>query len=388
MEKSNPKRKKKGEKILQSGKNTLYFRGEFVNARRFAVRENHAECAVARDNDILFMREALNEAGLSAGFTSPNPAVGAVIVRDGVVIGRGRHKRCGGPHAEIEALMSLRDESEAAGAELYVTLEPCSTTGRTPPCCDAILRSGIRRVAIGCVDPNPKHAGRGIELLRNAGVEVVSGVLEDDCRALYEPFFKWITTGRPFVLLKMAETLDGRIAAANGDSKWVTSETARNRVAYLRRLSDAVLAGAETFRLDAPRFTARTPDGIVLKTPRRIVATHHPELVAGAGDGWETVALDSASDWDGFLARLGRENVTMLLIEGGGELAASALRARAIDKIEFHVAPKLLGGRGSRPVLGGPDPDALSEAVSLERMKITPLGCDWQVEAYPAYPEI
>ena len=343
---------------------------------------------MASANDILFMREALNEAGLSAGFTSPNPAVGAVIVRDGVVIGRGRHKRCGGPHAEIEALMSLRDESEAAGAELYVTLEPCSTTGRTPPCCDAILRSRIRRVVIGCVDPNPKHAGRGIELLRNAGVEVVSGVLEDDCRALYEPFFQWITTGRPFVLLKMAETLDGRIATANGDSKWVTSETARERVAYLRRLSDAVLAGAETFRLDSPRFTARTPDGTVLKTPRRIVATHHPELAAGAGDGWETVVLDTASDWDAFLARLGRENVTMLLIEGGGELAASALRARAIDKIEFHVAPKLLGGRGSRPVLGGPDPVALSEAVSLERMKITPLGCDWQVEAYPAYPEI
>ena len=334
------------------------------------------------------MREALNEAELSAGFTSPNPAVGAVIVRDGVVIGRGRHTRCGGPHAEIEAFMSLRDESEAAGAELYVTLEPCSTTGRTPPCCDAILRHHIRRVVIGCVDPNPKHAGRGIELLRDAGVDVVSGVLEDDCRALYEPFFQWITTGRPFVLLKMAETLDGRIATANGDSKWVTSETARNRVAYLRRLSDAVLAGAETFRLDSPRFTARTPDGTVLKTPRRIVATHHPELIAGAGDGWETVALGTSADWDAFLDRLGRENVTMLLIEGGGELAASALRARAVDKIEFHVAPKLLGGRGSRPVLGGPDPDALSEAVSLERMKITPLGCDWQVEAYPAYPEI
>ena len=202
------------------------------------------------------------------------------------------------------------------------------------------------------------------------------------------PCLSVLSTKRPFVLLKMAETLDGRIATANGDSKWVTSETARNRVAYLRRLSDAVLAGAETFRLDSPRFTARTPDGTVLKTPRRIVATHHPELIAGAGDGWETVALGTSADWDAFLDRLGRENVTMLLIEGGGELAASALRARAVDKIEFHVAPKLLGGRGSRPVLGGPDPDALSEAVSLERMKITPLGCDWQVEAYPAYPEI
>ena len=191
------------------------------------------------------MREALNEARLSAGFTSPNPAVGAVIVRDGVVIGRGRHKCCGGPPAEIEALMSLRDESEAAGTELYVTLEPCSTTGRTPPCCDAILRSRIRRVVIGCVDPNPKHAGRGIELLRQTGVEVVSGVLEDDCRALYEPFFKWITTGRPFVLLKMAETLDGRIATANGNSKWVTSETARDRVAYLRRLLPKLIVYTE-----------------------------------------------------------------------------------------------------------------------------------------------
>ena len=346
------------------------------------------ESSVERDSDMKFMREALAEAGLSAGYTSPNPAVGAVIVRDGVVIGRGRHKRCGGPHAEIEAFRSLPDESEAKGAELYVTLEPCSTTGRTPPCCDAILKHGVRRVVVGCVDPNPKHAGRGIELLRNAGVEVVTGVLEDECRSLYEPFFRWITTGRPFVLLKMAETLDGRIATANGDSKWVTSETARERVAYLRRLSDAVLTGAETFRLYSPRFTARTPDGTVLKTPRRIVATHRPELVAGAGDGWETVALDTAADWTAFLERLGRENVTMLLIEGGGELAASALRARAVDKIEFHVAPKLLGGRGSRPVLGGPDPVSLSEAVTLERMKIAPLGRDWQVTAYPAYPEV
>ena len=340
-----------------------------------------------RDNDQQFMREALNEAELSAGYTSPNPAVGAVIVRDGVVIGRGRHKHCGGPHAEIEALRSLPDESATAGADLYVTLEPCSTTGRTPPCCDAILRSGIRRVTIGCVDPNPKHAGRGVELLREAGVDVTVGVLEDACRALYEPFFKWITTGRPFVLLKMAETLDGRIAAANGDSKWITSETARERVSYLRRLSDAVLTGAETFRLDSPRFTARTPDGTVLKTPRRFVATHRPELLSGAGDGWESVVLDTAADWTAFLERLGRENATMLLIEGGGELAASAIRARAVDKIEFHVAPKLLGGRGSRPVLGGPDPASLSESVPLEHMKIAPLGPDWQVEAYPAYPE-
>ena len=215
---------------------------------------------VENGNDRTFMREALHEAELSAGDTSPNPAVGAVIVRDGRIIGRGRHKRCGGPHAEIEAFLSLPEESDAAGADLYVTLEPCSTTGRTPPCCDAIVRNKIRRVIVGCLDPNPKHAGRGIEILRAAGIEVETGVLEEECRVHHEAFFKWITTGRPFVLLKMAETLDGKIAAANGDSKWVTSETARDRVAYLRRLSDAVLAGAETFRMDSPgsRLVRRT----------------------------------------------------------------------------------------------------------------------------------
>ena len=333
------------------------------------------------------MREALREADLGAGYTSPNPAVGAVIVRDGRIIGRGHHKRCGGPHGEIEAFMSLPAESDAAGADLYVTLEPCSSTGRTPPCCDAIVRHGIRRVVIGCLDPNPKHAGRGVDILRAAGIGVETGVLEEECRVHHEAFFKWITAGRPFVLLKMAETLDGKIAAANGDSKWVTSATARERVAYLRLLSDAVLAGAETFRNDSPRFTARTPDGTVLKTPRRIIATHHPEILDGAGDSWESAVLDTPEDWRVFLAGLGRENVTMLLIEGGGELAASAIRARPVDKIEFHVAPKLLGGRGSRPVLGGPDPSSLAEAVSLDRLRVSPLGSDLRIEAYPLYPE-
>ena len=338
-------------------------------------------------SDTSFMREALREAELGAGYTSPNPAVGAVLVRDGRIIGRGHHKRCGGPHAEIEAFMSLPQESDAAGSDMYVTLEPCSTTGRTPPCCDAIIRNHVRRVVIGCLDPNPKHAGRGAELLRAAGIEVETGVLEEECRVHHEAFFKWITTGRPFVLLKMAETLDGKIATAGGDSKWVTSETARERVAYLRRLSDAVLAGAQTFRTDSPRFTARTPDGSVLKTPRRIIATHHPEILSGAGEGWESVVLDTPDDWRAFLARLGGENVTMLLIEGGGELAASAMRARAVDKIEFHVAPKLLGGRNSRPVLGGPDPAALSEAVALDRLRVSHMGCDLRIEAYPLYHE-
>ena len=151
-------------------------------------------------------------------------------------------------------------------------------------------------------------------------------MLEEECRVHHEAFFKWITAGRPFVLLKMAETLDGKIAAANGDSKWVTSETARERVAYLRRLSDAVLAGAETFRADSPRFTARTPDGTVLKTPRRFIATHHPELLSGAGEGWESVVLDTPDDWRDFLARLGRENVTMLPSRAGRPRSGIAVR--------------------------------------------------------------
>lgn len=331
--------------------------------------------------DIKWMRRALRLAKRGMGSVSPNPMVGAVIVRDGVLLGEGWHERPGCPHAEINALASLRSPELTRGATIYVTLEPCCTFGRTPPCCDAILSAGFARVVAGCVDPNPGHAGRGLEYLRAAGLDVTSGVCREACEALNEPFFKWIRTKRPFVLLKMAETLDGRIATASGSSRWITGPEARKHVMELRLRADAVLAGANTWRLDSPSFTARTPEGTVLKTPRRFIASRKPLALP---DGWETVKLDSPADWDAFLVRLGAEEVTFLLLEGGGELAASALRAGAVDKVELHIAPKILGGRGSRPSIGGADPESIDEALELTNVRVRHAGRDLVVTGYPA----
>lgn len=329
------------------------------------------------------MRKALALARKGRGTTSPNPMVGAVIVKNGCLLGSGWHERAGKPHAEIRAFQSLKDPEEARGATLYVTLEPCSTTGRTPPCCEAIVRHGIRRVVAGCADPNPKHAGRGFELLRRHGIEVVQGVCEKACRELNEPFFHWIVTGRPFVLLKLAETLDGRIATASGSSRWITGPAARRHVMELRLLADAVMTGARTFRTDAPSLTARKEDGTVLKTPRRIVLTRDPAKL-DLPAGWEAAALPSQDDWKRFLEKLGREQVTFLLLEGGGELAASALHAGAVDKVEFHIAPKILGGRGSRPSVGGEDPDTIDKALLIKDMHYRKLGTDLLLSGVPA----
>ncbi len=328
-------------------------------------------------DDKAIMRRAVKLAQNALGMTSPNPLVGAVITApDGTVIGEGWHKQCGGPHAEIEAIRSLENPEAARGAAIYVTLEPCSTFGRTPPCCDAIIKHGFKRVVIGSIDPNPAHAGRAVEKLRSHGIEVAAGVEEKRCAALNRAFFHWIVTKRPYVLLKMAQTLDGRIATVSGSSKWITGDAAaRKRVRDLRLWCDAIMTGAETFRLDQPSLTARNEDGTILKTPRRIIATHQQI------QGWECVSPDKQEDWDAFLARLGSENVTSLLIEGGGELAASALAAHAVNGLEFHIAPKILGGKHSRPSVGGSDPETVAEAFPLKEMKVRRLGKNLLVTA-------
>ncbi len=334
------------------------------------------------DCDVKWMRLALRLAKKGLGTTSPNPMVGAVIVKNGRLLGQGWHVRAGEGHAEVNALRDA-GRKNLRGATLYVTLEPCSTAGRTPPCTEAILASGITRVVIGCMDPNPKHAGRAVAILRGHGIETAGPLCEAECRKLNEAFFKWITTRRPFVLLKLAETLDGKIAAHNGSSQWITGEAARCHVQRLRQWADAVMAGAETYRIDAPRFTVRDARGNVIKTPRRIIVTHRIDSFGNAPEGWEFVSLDTSRDWDGFLARLGGENVTSILIEGGGELAASALRAGAVDKAEFHIAPKILGGRGSRPSVGGENPDSIADALELERVTVRRLGRDFVISGYP-----
>lgn len=333
--------------------------------------------------DRYFMKRALALAKNALGYTSPNPIVGAVIVKNGRIIGSGWHHKAGAPHAESEAIRSLRSPGMAKNATLYVTLEPCSSFGRTPPCCDAIIQLGFKRVVIGCPDPNPKHAGRGIGLLREYGIEVTCPVEEAACLELNKAFFKWITVNRPYVLLKMAETLDGRIATAGGSSRWITGDdAARKRVRELRLWSDAILAGAETFRLDHPQLTARDDDGNVLKEPVRYVASHHAETIQGT-PGFKTVSLDGKSAWDHFLKGLGQKEILSLLIEGGGEVAASALHAGIVDEVEFHVAPKLLGGRNSRPCVGGDDPQTISEAIPLTRMNVHRLGKNLRINAIP-----
>ena len=245
-----------------------------------------------------FMRAALREAARGLGHTSPNPAVGAVIVRGGRIVARGFHRRAGQPHAEIEALRALKKADLARGATLYVTLEPCSTQGRTPPCVGAILSAGFARVVIGTIDPNPAHAGRGVKLLRAGGVKVTAGVLDEECRALNVGFNKWIVTGLPWVIAKWAMSWDGKIATRSGDSQWISNEASRAIVHSLRGRVDAILVGAETARRDNPLLTAR-PTGRRLAT--RVVLDSIASLRVSATRKMKTDAvmrLTRGEDWN------------------------------------------------------------------------------------------
>ncbi len=335
------------------------------------------------------MRRALALARRAWGQTSPNPMVGAVVVSPaGRVVGEGWHRRAGTPHAEVHALAAAG--RKARGATLYVTLEPCCTHGRTPACTEAILAAGVARVVVGCLDPNPKHAGRGIALLQEHGVDVATGVEKDACLALNEAFFHWITTGRPFVLLKLGMTLDGRIATASGQSQWITCEEARAEGQSLRRWADAILVGGETVRLDNPMLTVRTPRAW-WRQPRKLVWSRRgPEAFPRALRIWADpenppafLRARTRADWLAQLQQLGGQGVTSILAEGGGELAANLLAAGVVDKVELFVAPKILGGRNSRPAVGGADPATLGEALELERMQVRRAGADLRITGYP-----
>ena len=332
-----------------------------------------------KKDDRYWMRKALRLAERGMGTTSPNPMVGAVIVKQGKLLGQGWHVRPGEAHAEVNAIRSLKNPASSKNATIYVTLEPCSSWGRTPPCCEALIRGGFSRVVIGSIDPNPKHAGKAVELLRSHGIEVVSGVEKQACDHLNRAFFKWIQHKKPFVILKMAETLDGKTACVNGCSQWITSDTARKRVQKLRLQSDVVMAGAGTYRQDHPRFTVRKDDGTVIKTPRRIIVSNHPEKLDFPDDSWETVSLPTDRAWQDFLDRLGGENVTCILLEGGGELAASALQADVVDEVEFHIATKILGGRNSKTAVDGVNPLDLQSTYQLKAVEIRKLGCDLMI---------
>lgn len=335
--------------------------------------------------DVVWMRRALSLAKKAWGRTSPNPLVGAVVVKRGKKIGEGFHSQAGLPHAERIAL--LEAGKQARGGTLYVTLEPCCTHGRTPPCTDAVLASGVARVVVGCADPNPRHAARGFEILRQAGIEVECGILEEECRALNEAFFHWIQVRRPLVMLKLATTLDGRIATASGHSQWITGEKARTEVQRLRQWADAIMVGGETVRRDNPSLTVRDPENWPCQ-PQKIVWTRRPPeafpkdlgLWADGGRPPRFVSLQSREQWLAFLEDLGKQHITALLLEGGGHLAAAALRAGIVDRVAWFIAPKILGGCGSRPAVGGPDPLSLDEALPLQDTKVRRLGDDLLVE--------
>ncbi len=298
------------------------------------------------------MRLALREAERGVGYTSPNPAVGAVIVRNGRVLARGFHHAAGQPHAEIEALGALKRPAQARGATIYVTLEPCSTHGRTGPCTEAILRAGLGRVVIGATDPNPRHAGRGVGMLEAGGIEVRAGVLGDECARLNRAFNRWIVTGRPWVIAKAALTLDGRLTRPPGESRWLSGPAARAHAHRQRARVDAILIGAGTLRADNPRLTVRgaaaSGKAGPARQPWRVVLTRSGDLPAGAHlftDEWENRTLVfRQKSLEQVLAELGWRQVTSVLIEGGGQTLGEAFDRELVDEVQFYLTPLLSGG--------------------------------------------
>ena len=382
------------------------------------------------------MRLALRLARRGYGMTSPNPMVGAVLVKGGKIVGRGWHRRAGLPHAEIEALGDAQKRGHSPrGATLYVTLEPCCTHGRTPPCTDAIIAAGIRRVVIGAVDPNPKHAGKGFRILKRAGIEVTKAEssprdgrtaqraiptrIADECTRLNEAFNHWIVHRTPFVTVKAAMTLDGKIATASGESKWITGEKARACGMKLRQGADAILVGVNTILADDPSLTARVKmeDGrwkmakpvrrVILDSMARtpltarvvsdkhvlmttvVVSKHAPKKRVAAMSKRVNVLVAPAArpstldprlstriDLRWLVKKLGAENVTRLLVEGGGEVNASFLLAGFAQRVTFFYAPKILGGRDSRPAVAGDGALRLDEIVELREVEWRRIGED------------
>ena len=328
-----------------------------------------------------WMRVALELARKGIGLTRPNPPVGAVVVKKGRVIGSGWHRRAGTPHAEIHALREAG--RRAHGATLYITLEPCSTWGRTPPCTDAILASGVRELVVATRDPNPKHAGRGLRILKRAGIQVSAGVLESEARAMLRPFEKWITTGRPFITLKMGMTCDGRIADRRRQSKWITGAQSRARVQELRRAADAILVGARTAIEDDPSLLPRPARG---REPLRVIVSRGRRLPrnlkALSDEASGQTIIFKGRPLPRVLAELGRRGVLHVLCEGGGELASALIRAGLVDEYVLFVAPIFLGGTGV-PVIGGAGWN-LNQAPRARWEVVEPCGSDIMLRGRPA----
>ncbi|WP_291566149.1 MULTISPECIES: bifunctional diaminohydroxyphosphoribosylaminopyrimidine deaminase/5-amino-6-(5-phosphoribosylamino)uracil reductase RibD [unclassified Clostridium] len=352
------------------------------------------------------MARALELAKLGTGYTSPNPMVGCVIVKDGRIIGEGWHMKYGGLHAERNAFLSCIEDTK--GAELYVTLEPCCHHGKTPPCTEAIVEHGIKRVIVGCTDPNPLVGGKGIEFLREHGIEVTMGVLEEECRKLNEVFFHYISTKEPFVVLKYAMTLDGKIASCTGNSKWITGEDTRGHVHYLRKKYTGIMVGIGTVLADDPMLDCRIDHGV---NPIRIIcdsnlripleskivkSSHEIETIIAfcKGDEEKKYKLSKAGvtlmefqdderiNLKKLMERLGEKGVDSILLEGGGTLNEAALEAGIIKKAYVYIAPKIIGGKEALTPIEGKGRKQMSDAFQLEDTTIAKFENDFCIEGY------
>jgi len=352
-----------------------------------------------------YMHRALELALKGWGMTSPNPMVGAVIVKGDRIIGEGYHHKAGSPHAEVNALRKAG--KKAKGATIYVTLEPCCYHGRTPACTDAICEAGIKRVIIGTRDPNPPVNGNGIRTLKRAGIKVQTGVLKDACHDINLPYETFVTKNRPFVILKAALSLDGKIATAKGDSKWITNKLTRAYAHQIRSGSDAILVGGGTIRADNPALTVRLPgkkhdvkpvvvlDG-TLNLPRMAgIFTRRPgELILATtkrapksritwavNQGYDVIVFKSMKH---LLEELAKRDIVKLLVEGGGETYASFIKAKAVDHLVACIAPKLIGGEG-RNMLPGINPKSMKDILNLEHLTACTFGEDIVIEGSPVF---
>ncbi len=363
------------------------------------------------ETDEKYMWLALDLARQGLGRTSPNPVVGAVIVKNGEILGTGYHQAAGTPHAEIHALQNAGERAE--GATLYVTLEPCVHHGKTPPCTDRIIEAGIKKVVISMVDPNPLVSGSGVKALEEAGIKVKISVLEDKARILNEVFIKYITTGLPFVTSKSAMSLDGKIATRRGFSRWITSEKSREYAHQVRNRVDGIMVGIGTVLADDPRLTARV-EGEETRDPVRIIVDSYARLplesrvVRMSGQSSRTIlattdlappdkvkalsdlgvevfkgeVIDKAVDLRGLMKYLGEEGICSILVEGGSTLNYSLVKEGLIDKVLFFVAPKIIGGNGAPTPVGGEGIDFLDDAWQVQDLKVKQLGDDVLLTGY------
>jgi len=358
-------------------------------------------------DDERWMRRALRLAEKGRGRTSPNPMVGAVLVKRGKVVSEGYHTRAGEPHAEIAAIKKAGEK--AKGAILYVNHEPCTHYGKTPPCAPAVIEAGVRKVIVGMEDPNPLVKGRGLALLKQAGLDVKVGILEKECHRLNEAFCKYIVQHEPFIILKMAATLDGKLATRSGESQWITGETSRRFVHRLRDQVDGVVVGIGTILKDDPMLTARIKDGrdpyrivfdsrlripenakvVDLSPTKAIVATtemaSRDKIERLRKKGVRILISDSKSgkvDLKASLLKLGEMGMMSLLLEGGSQLSGSFLDQRLIDKILLFLSPKLIGDPLAPGIFGGGGVTSLKEAISIKDLKVRKIGEDILLEGY------